>query len=116
MVCWKCKGNHYPRKCPQLQNRCFYCGETGHIVANCPKKTSVTCFICKKEGHISTTCPQRSKNVKTQVPKVVSGTKEKKNNDDQGAKTGGSGKVFARPEVFTVKESDNEEKAKGPTW
>ena len=53
--------------------------------------------------------------MKTQVPKAVSGIKEKKNNNDQGAKTGGSGKVFARQEVFTVNESNEEEKAKGPS-
>src|SRR5262249_897173 len=60
--CWKCKGSHYPRKCPQLQHKCYYCGENGHIARNCSKKLRATCFICNKSGHISTNYPLRSQN------------------------------------------------------
>src|SRR5262249_50541720 len=59
VICWRCKGNHYPRECPHLQHKCYYCGEAGHMVNTCPKRTSATCFICNKVGHTSNNCPQR---------------------------------------------------------
>ena len=57
--CWKCKGDHLPRQCPQLKGKCFFCGESTHMVTECPKKTTSTCFICKQVGHFAITCPQR---------------------------------------------------------
>ena len=42
---------------------CFYCNETGHIKANCPKKkqdylNSLKCYKCGETGHLQRNCPQ----------------------------------------------------------
>ena len=63
MTCWKCKANHKPRFCPQLRNKCYFCGESTHLVNDCLKKPSATCFICKQVGHLSTTCLKRQSEI-----------------------------------------------------
>ncbi|CAH0556582.1 unnamed protein product [Brassicogethes aeneus] len=41
--------------------RCFNCGETNHISAECPEKQKgVKCFKCNEFGHIASKCPPKS--------------------------------------------------------
>lgn len=43
----------------QTDNRCYSCGEIGHLSLNCPKKSEGTkCFRCNKFGHKSRTCKE----------------------------------------------------------
>ena len=40
------------------QTRCFNCGKTGHVSAECSQpQGSTACFHCGKEGHLSRACP-----------------------------------------------------------
>jgi hypothetical protein len=33
---------------------CYGCGQTGHVMANCP---SIVCYACKQKGHMAANCP-----------------------------------------------------------
>ena len=37
--CKRCGRNHEAKNCPWTTGSCFSCGEKGHLIANCPKKT-----------------------------------------------------------------------------
>src|SRR5262249_55225759 len=59
VICWKCKEAHFPRRCPLLQNKCYFCGDPSHKVPDCPKKATTTCFTCKQTGLCTNECPQK---------------------------------------------------------
>ena len=93
--CWKCKGNHHPRKCPHLQQKCYFCGERRHIASSCPKRFGAICFICKKAGHISTNCPYRT-NVSAEVPQGAFGKANPEDDNDNVDKGFWATPVLAR--------------------
>lgn len=43
--------------------RCFNCGETGHIAAEC--ETGQTCFNCGGRGHVAPVCPSKTNTRRT---------------------------------------------------
>ena len=116
VTCWKCKGPHYPRECPQLQHKCYYCGESGHMANLCPKRKSVTCFVCNKIGHISTSCPQRSNNAAgSSQAKGTIGVAGSKNGNANSNKTNAVAKVYAMQGTF-VDDMDMEEDDEENIW
>src|SRR5262249_49729881 len=56
VICWKYREAHYPRRCPLLQNRYYFCGDPNHKVTDCLKATT-TCFTCKQKRHYANECP-----------------------------------------------------------
>lgn len=43
------------------EKRCFSCGIVGHVINDCPTKTSgPKCFKCSEYGHISPKCPNKA--------------------------------------------------------
>ncbi|CAH0551168.1 unnamed protein product [Brassicogethes aeneus] len=58
--------------------RCFNCGETNHISADCPEKQKgVKCFKCNEFGHIASKCPPKSEETIKEI-NVVSRQGEQK--------------------------------------
>ena len=114
VTCWKCKGSHYPRKCSQLQHRCYYCGEKGHTTITCPKSKIATCIVCNQVGHISTNCPQR-------VNTIVSPSYSKRANGMTGPKNRTGSKVATTAKVYAmygtpIENVEMEEVDEGNIW
>ncbi|KOS20218.1 ATP-dependent RNA helicase glh-4 [Escovopsis weberi] len=40
-------------------NKCFGCGQEGHMRAECSNPQAITCRYCQKEGHMIKDCPEK---------------------------------------------------------
>ena len=38
LTCYKCRGNHLKKDCPQSNIECYYCGEPNHLRSECPRR------------------------------------------------------------------------------
>lgn len=76
------RGNFKRKKGGKGIRRCFKCGDTLHMVVNCPKK-DLKCNQCGDVRHLVARCPLKKK--KTQKPKQPKETKE--NNEPNEEKT-----------------------------
>ncbi len=68
---------------PRPPRTCFYCNESGHIKANCPKKKqdepnrSLKCFKCGEIGHFQRDCPQHHQSIHNKSGQPSSKTRDR---------------------------------------
>ena len=53
--CAKC-GKSHSRACRVAGSGCYSCGQSGHVIRDCPKK-GLICFHCNQTGHKRVNCP-----------------------------------------------------------
>ena len=56
------KGPFRSRSPSPRSKQCFYCGDTGHFIKNCPNKDKSParkCYFCGGNGHYSAKCPEK---------------------------------------------------------